>query len=270
MKRLTLWFFYRICLFFVACLLVWEGTQLLAGERPKPYDLSSKLDSLGQFLRENSPRYRLIEGDLFEKQRAYQAYAPSNMLAQLRYVPSTSQDKPEAFIKEIELLSKHLKQSQKDITADQKQGSRFTKSLSVQTAFQFPGKENFVFYAKPPIHFTDALIQASLWIHSQKYPHCLVLLFQNSRGRKVRVSTGPLLWQGWRRISIDLPHSLATFPRVKATDKQKHSFLGFMIQSLSWARAGRVALQIDNFLFLSHIREPVYPGSEIEDTWGRK
>ena len=245
--------------------IIWATSTVFAGELPKPYYPMSQVDFLSRFLRENSTDFHLIAVDLFEKEGNYRPYAPSSQLSQLRYVISKAKDKAPAFAAEMKLIKLVKGQARKDAKAS----PASTKSLAVQTSFRSPGRENFVFHAVTPISFSYELVQASLWIHSRKYPHKLVLIFEDAKGSRVYVSTGPLLWHGWRRVSLDLPVSLAVFPRLR--DRRQPKFIGFMIKSPHyWAADRQIALQIDNFLVLGRIRRPSFAGDEVPDNWGRK
>lgn len=230
-----------------------------SGEVPPSYDPAKGLEFFRKVLLEQSPQYLLLEGDLFEKdekdEETYFAYAPANILADIRYIPKLP-DPPELFAKEKQMIQKYL--------GNQK---RFSSSLFIQTAFNNPGKDNFVLKRRWPVPLQGKILRASLWVHSQNYPHRLVLLFQKASGHPISVSAGNLFWRGWRRLDLNLAYAGLEAGKRKNSSKYRHKFLGFRILSAPNSKPGSVSLLIDNFLLLSDRRGTDYPGSEIEDRW---
>ena len=232
---------------------------LYAGELPLSYDPLRGLEFFRKILEEQRLRYILLEGDLFEKGKegSYFAYAPTNILADIRYISKLPLPK-ELFDKEKQMIQKYI---------GPKKG--FASSLFIQTAFNNPGEESFVLKRHQPALLQGKVLRASLWVHSQGYPHRLVLLFQRANGRALSVSAGNLFWRGWRRLDLNLNHTKLGTDRRKNRSDYKAKFLGFRIQSAPNSEPGSLSLLFDNFLLLSEQQGKDYPGSEIEDSWDK-
>lgn len=244
-------------LFFFSIVL---NLPLASGELPPGYDPSRGLEFFRKVLEEQSPQYLLLEGDLFEKGETkgegdYFPYKPANILTDIRYIPRLPLPL-ELFRKEKQMIWKYLGRQKS-----------FTSSLFIQTAFDHPGKQNFMLKRREAVPLEGRLLRASLWVHSHNYPHRLVLLFQRARGDFLSVPVGELFFKGWRRFDLNLAHKEFGAGKRKNRRDHRHKFLGFRILSAPHAQPGPIALLIDNLLFLSDRRRTDYPGSEIEDSW---
>ncbi len=233
--------------------------ELLSREITPKYNPSKDLELFTNALKEKNNQYRLLKGAFFEKMPEYIAHAPSNMLVDIRYISKTpaSGASKALFLRESEMIKMYL---------DKKVS--FKKSLFIQNAFQTPRTEQLYLKTRKAIFLRARLLSASLWVHSQNYPHHLILVFQNSRNKRVEVSAGKLNWHGWRRLHIKLPQVHFPMGRLVRSDSQ-HQFLGFKIKAGSYFKNGNFSIILDNFLILGDMKELNYPGAEIEDVWGR-
>ncbi len=193
-------------------------------------------------------------GDSFEKEQPYKFYASSNVLTDIRYVekiPNT-----EIFHEENRLLNKYT--GQRAIAS--------SKSLYLQSAFDFPGKGNCFLKSHEPLLLKGRLLEVSIWVHSQKYPHHLYLIFLTKQKKYIAVSLGKLLWKGWRRLHIPIPKKNFQVTRIIGKNSDYY-FLGFKIISSPYSSSGAFSLLFDNLLFLVDPYHKVYHGSEIKDNW---
>lgn len=217
-------------------------------------DAKSNISFLENLLAKHASRFQLLEGDLFEAKKRYDAYAPSNMLSTIKHI----QKKPDnpTFQNELKLLQKHLAK-----------GPLARSVLFIQTAFNVPGNESFTVKLRQPVALHGRLISISLWVHSQNYPHSLKLLFLNRQGRSIAINAGRLLWEGWRRLRLDLPAGFFDNTNRLIQSRKKHQFVGFRLFSPrgGWAKSKYVSIMLDNLLVLSDTTDNRHPGSEIED-----
>ena len=233
---------------------------IYAREIPPPIpELRGSPEFFRQALGEQDSPYLLLEGDLFEEEgkEEYFPHAPSNILCDIRYISKTaSQEEAFArdFAKEKRIVREHL---------GSKKG--FRSSLFVQTAFTDPGKQSLVLKRRRPVFLEGKLLRASFWVHSQNYPHRLVLLFKNSRGKLVPLKGIRLFWRGWKQVNLNLELSGLEADKRRNSPRYRPSFIGFRILSAPNSKADSIALLFDNLLFLSSQRGRRYPGSEIED-----
>lgn len=227
-------------------------SELQSKPRPGPLDFEGQVRILRAILKEQSPRYRLLPVDLFESKQSYKTRANSSMLDDRRYVFK----KPEhsAFQLEMRLIRRY------------QPAAGAERSLFIHTAFEIPGRQAYQLLLTKSVILPGQLTRASIWVYSNHYAHRLDFLFQNANGARIRVHGPTLSWYGWRRLELDLPASL--YHRGHRIDhRYKHSFLGFVIQSSSRARAGAINIGLDNFLIMSDFQELNYPGTEFDDIW---
>ena len=241
-----------IALLFTLLLFVFFG-PLRASEIPRPYDAEGQLAVLEGYLAAKPDRYRLLVLDTFENLRPYDSHASSSALDDIRFVYRSPENR--AFRQEKDM-----------VTAFGTGEISFEQCLFVHTSFELPGQQVFEFRPRVTVPFHGQPVRVSVWIHSQMYRHRLALLFENADSRPVRVDAGYLNWNGWRRVSLELPAELHR--RGRGPGKPfGGKFMGFLIESSPNSEAGDVALMFDDLLLLTDMGQLQYPGSEISDTW---
>tara|TARA_Y100001937_G_scaffold122287_2_gene182642 strand:+ start:190470 stop:191387 length:918 start_codon:yes stop_codon:yes gene_type:complete len=210
---------------------------------------------LSGILEEMPERMRLESIDMFESERDYYTRAPSTDLSIIDYV-YRSPDGAE-FLEEMELLK-----SKVDPEAS------YHRSLMIHTSFDVPGKQLYQVLLRHPVPLEGELIRLSLWVHGQDQKHSLSALFLDPRGKEVEVPLGALAFKGWKRITVNLP--AGQFRRGRDMRiRPGGKFRGFLIRSHPQEEAGPVSIMVDNVLVLKDMRKLMYPGAEIQDTWGK-
>jgi len=225
---------------------------LAAAELPKPYDAEGQVVFLSRFLAEFADRYRLYPVDLFERETLYRSHAPSTDLVDLRFVYRTPDLPP--FESEKEIIRKYAKPS-----------AEFEQSFMIHTLFNLPAQQLRI-VPEHPVPLNGQLFRVSVWIHSKMYRHSLSLFFRNSDGREVEVPLGSLMWNGWRRVALQLPEPLFRRGR-KPLNRYTHFFIGFLLKAPPNGDPEAVSILIDNLLVIADQKELDYPGNEILDTW---
>ncbi len=223
-----------------------------AAELPSPYDADGRISILERFLSERRG-YRLFVADNFEGERRYHTRAASTQLSYIGFVKRTPEGK--AFQREL------------DIMDDRGQGSDHDQSLFAHFSFENPGKNVFQILPDEPVQIPGIPQRISLWVNGESN-NSLVLLFQNSDGKEVRVNAGRLDHRGWTRIDLEAPELLKLRGR-RLERRYTTRFLGFVVESSPREPAGDFTLMIDNLLILTDLSERLIQGEEIPDTWGR-
>ncbi|MCB1173317.1 MAG: hypothetical protein KDK39_07130 [Leptospiraceae bacterium] len=200
-------------------------------------------------------RLRLLPVDLFEKEHVWYSRGANSLLDQRRFLTKTPFNTGKAWDSEKALL-KALGSS----------GTAFRYSLSVQTAFETPGRDSYQLLLRNPQPLRGQLMRMSVWVHSNDYRHVLYALFRNASGQVVKHRLGRLQWHGWRRIESDLPVSLYS-RGSRIEQRYTHFFNGFLLQSDRNEHPGQINLLFDNLLVLSDMQELQYPGAEVQDAW---
>tara|TARA_B100001939_G_scaffold348210_1_gene374120 strand:+ start:51879 stop:52655 length:777 start_codon:yes stop_codon:yes gene_type:complete len=211
---------------------------------------------LSGLLQEMPRRMKLQAIDLFESKRDYYTRAPSTDLSIIDYA-YRSPEGPE-FLEEMDILNRWVDPE-----------SSYHRCLMIHTSFDVPGKQVYQVLLRHPVDLDGELFRLSLWVHAQDQKHSLSALFLDPHGRKVEVPLGALTWKGWKRITVNMPAS--QFRRGK--DNRVRSggkFRGFLIRSHPHEEQGPVSIMVDNLLILKDMQKLMYPGAEIEDSWGEK
>ena len=246
---------HTLILKYIAFLFFWfilSSKAIFANEFPTSfYNPSTDLGFFNAILKQKKNKYKLWAIDLFEKENLYLIYDSSNSLRQIQNIKKVPN-------------SKFFNQEKKLIWERGKKNALFQKSLFIQTAFHLLGKQYCYVKLKKPISLKGRLLHASLWVHSQNYPHRLLLRF-SSNSKIINVDIGSLSWYQWKRVQKKMPEIL--FPKARLLQKKRaHQFLGFVIQSRRHTKQ-EVSLLLDNFLILTDQDRWSYSGAEIDDTW---
>lgn len=237
-----------------AGILCLPGKQIGSISPESKKDAREQIRLLEGMLEEMPRRMELQAIDLFESKRDYYTRAPSTDLSIIEYA-YRSPDGPE-FLEEIQILNQRV---QPDVT--------YHRCLLVHTSFDVPGKQIYQVLLRNPVPLEGELFRLSLWVHAQNQKHSLSALFLDPRGREVEVPLGALVWEGWKRITVNLP--AAQFRKGKDHRiRAGGQFKGFLIRSHPHEQDGPVSVMIDNLLVLKDMRKLRYPGAEIEDSWG--
>ena len=211
---------------------------------------------LAGMLQEMPRRMELQAIDLFESKRDYYTRAPSTDLSIIDYA-YRSPEGPE-FLEEMQILNRWVDPE-----------VSYHRCLMIHTSFDIPGKQVYQVLLRHPVHLEGELFRLSLWVHAHDQKHSLSALFLDPAGREVEVPLGALTWKGWKRITINMPAGQFR----KGKDHRIRSggqFRGFLIRSHPHEEQGPVSIMIDNLLILKDMRKLMYPGAEIEDSWGEK
>lgn len=208
---------------------------------------------LSGILQEMPERMELQFLDLFESKRDYYTRAPSTDLSVIDYAYRSPEG--EEFKEEMDLLQKV------DPAAS------YHRCLLIHTSFDVPGKQVYQVLLRHPVPMRGEPVRLSVWIHAQNQKHGLSALFTDPRGRPVEVPLGALTWKGWKRISVNLPGRQFRSQRDRRIPAGG-TFRGFLIRSHPLEDAGPVSVMIDNLTVLKDMQKILYPGAEINDTWG--
>jgi hypothetical protein len=234
-----------------ALLLLFTG-MITAAELPSPYDADGRIAIIERCLSERRG-LRLFVIDNFEGERTYHTRAASTQLADIQFIKRSPDSAP--YRRELDLI------------ASRAQPFEHEKSLFLHFSFEDPGKQVFQVLPDHPVQIPGIPQRISLWVNGQS-THALVLLFQNSDGREVRVNAGRLDHAGWTRVEMTAPDLLRSRGR-RLERRYTTQFLGFVIESSPREEAGDASVMIDNLLVLTDLSELMIQGEEIPDTWGR-
>lgn len=217
-------------------------------------DALDQIRLLSGILTEMPDRMELQSLDLFESKRDYYTRAPSTDLSVIDYAYRSPEG--EEFKEEMDLLKQKVDPE-----------ASYQRCLMIHTSFDIPGKQVYQVLLRHPVPMRGEPVRLSAWIHAQNQKHTLSALFFDPRGRPVEVPLAALTWQGWKRITVNLPARQFRSKRdrrIPAGGK----FRGFLIRSHPLEEAGPVSIMIDNLLVLKDMQKIIYPGAEIQDTWG--
>lgn len=139
-------------------------------------------------------------------------------------------------------------------------------ALFVHTMLPVSGRSRYVLRIKEPAIIEGRALKLSAWIRTQRRIHQLVFLFQNQENREIQIAAGPLAWNGWKRIDLDLPSRLnGSFPRRPGQPPLR--FTGLMIVSHPHEERQDVTLVLDQILVLTETVPYEHEGLEFSDSW---
>jgi hypothetical protein len=207
-----------------------------AGEVPDPADDAGRVQILKKTLSSGSERFILIPAELFEQDRIWRVYNPSTALNIISFTEKTPSGP--VFTEENDLIKSFYPSY----------NSRY--SLMIHTSFEHPGTEQFRMIPSHEILLPETILRLSVWVHSESYAHRLILLFEDSRQKEIRVNLGSLDFKGWKRIEKNLPAELSTYFYHGRPNGRQSRLKAVIIESGSSEKRGDATILLDSLLIL--------------------
>ncbi|MCW7492925.1 flagellar filament outer layer protein FlaA [Leptospira sp. 2 VSF19] len=225
---------------------------------PRPYDPdeSGRVQILKSALSIDTS-YLLYLVEDFEGERPWDFYRVDSFLAVTQFAASVP--KSEAFLQETTLLKETGYPKLQNQT-----------SFLLQSYVENPRLDHWEVRPKEPILLPLGMpIQGILWVYSEGHHINLSLGLSQKKSKDLYFDLGTLNFVGWRRLefSISLPKENT---RLIQSMSFPISFASFRLKSLSSQKKGEFHLYFDNLSFVIDKRTFIYPGSEVNDTWGNK
>ncbi|TGN20128.1 flagellar filament outer layer protein FlaA [Leptospira idonii] len=230
--------------------------DLTGAPRPWDRDEEGRVERLSQAL-QNEKNYVLFLAEDFEGERPWGFYRSDSFLNQTEFtavLPDSS-----AFPKEKEVLKTS---GYPEIQTQ--------SSFLIQTYIENPRRDHWDIRPIEPLLLPLGLpVQAIVWVYSEGHHLNLELVVTQKKSKEIILPLGVLNFFGWRRLEvpINLPKENA---RLIQSFSLPVSVKSFRLSSLPTQKRGAFHLYFDNLCFLVDTSTFVYPGAEIQDTWGNK
>lgn len=225
---------------------------------PKPWDPdeAGRVQILSQALRIDE-KLQLFLAEDFEGNRPWAFYRPDSFLS---YTEFTAQIPNQMAFGEESLLFQN-------VPAEKKQN--YTSFL-IQSYVENPRLDHWELRPKEIIPLPLGVpTQGFIWVFSEGHHIQLSVAFTQKKSKPIYFDLGTLNFYGWRRLefTIQMPRENLRLIQSMFFPIALHSL---RLKSLPTQNKGEFHLYFDNLSFVIDKRSFLYPGSEVQDTWGSK
>lgn len=247
-------FIKKVNIFFL--LLIFFCLDLSGAPRPWDRDEEGRVLRLQKAL-ENEKNYVLFLAEDFEGERPWSIYRSDSFLNHTEF--SANLPDSSAFPQEKEILKNNGYPN-----------VQTQNSFLVHSYVENPKRDHWTIRPEEQLLLPLGLpIQAIIWVYSEGHHMALDLVVTQKKSKEIYLPLGILNFFGWRRLEvpINLPKENA---RLIQSFSLPMSVKAFRLTSQPTQKTGAFHLYFDQLCFLMDKSTFVYPGSEVQDTWGNK